>query len=378
MSIDYSPLITRAKGPILMHSKPGYLLYRDWHGTDTIRPRRVGMGPGGQHPNVIFCQQAWNILDKAWIAMSREQRALWGKCTKKTATLTRSNLDEFRSINLNRMLLGWQGMTTPQDAFASQKVYLTNADRPSIPPGKVIAVWTAGKDKNGDPFPPPAQPIELPELEPPYPPAPVVTCPMFGWDHFDRPDCENLGECWNQHTGLVGAVAWRVDTNMAVYWPIHEFDGSGVINKAVADNMWYHVVLSDLKYWAITEGDEFVLHIFLHLETPTGSPDGRSVGLHLWPDQELAISLYNILEGDFEEIDFDMCRPGAPDGFAAWLSPPYAYGVALHYPDGWERYALSSYEYTGGLYSGFGFENRGTNIEGLAIGGYHRGRGILD
>jgi len=176
-----SPLIQKITGKF-GRSRTGWTIRTLPSGEFKIVRRRVGFGPAKDHPAVLYCQETWNLLDKVWSSLTRDQKAEWGICAKRSTTTARSGHDEFKSVNLNRMMLQMPGITSPPDAFKSFKHYeKTSPDHPDIPPGKEIPVWTHGNGKNGTPYTPhpPDGPIAVPPGAPyPFPPPELPPAPI--------------------------------------------------------------------------------------------------------------------------------------------------------------------------------------------------------
>lgn len=373
MPIDLSPLVARVKGPIMMHNAPGYQFYMDPHGQHHIRRRRVGFGPAAQHPTVIFCQAAWNILDTAWRGMSRPQRTEWGRCLKRSSTLHRSNLDQFRSINLTRMLLGFKGMTTPHDAFQSRKVYLTTADRPAIPEGKRVPVWIEGKDKNGDPFPPPAAPIEPPDLPVPWPPY-IEECFVLGVEPFNRPDSEDLGPCWlfNEREGNLRT--WELEDEKA------SFTSEPGNLEDVCGQFYVRPYPTDLHYiqlfnidWSHTESEyRGGIEIYFHAQNHTAWEPYTLIRVFKWDDEDFEIMLY-IWNGDSEEwIDSTWTDYRVPDTITVWDTDEDIC-VECIFGEERDRFYLGPKPDIAGNYHGFGYWAEDAAAHKLTVDTYSLG-----
>lgn len=234
-----SPLIQKITGKFGL-SRTGWTIRTLPSGAFKIVRRRVGFGPAKDHPAVLYCQEAWNLLDKVWSMLTRDQKAEWGICAKRSTTTARSGHDEFKSINLNRLMLQMPGIISPPDAFQSAKLYQkTDDSHPDIPPDHEIPVWHHGKDKGGDDFgpgppddpsddPPPGGPIAEPPGAPyPWPPPLLPDPPPFSWTpcitcgaraDWTTPICCCRLNCSNAYDAL--HLATRKDYDCTLFSPI--------------------------------------------------------------------------------------------------------------------------------------------------------------
>lgn len=370
MRIELSAILNTIKGPLLVDGRPGYQLVTTPSGHYTIRKRRVGFGPAAQHKSVIYCQQAWQVLDAAWIALAPERKAEWGRCLKRSSTLSRSNLDQFRSINLTRMLLDMDGMTVPHDAFNSRKVYMTKADRDAIPEGKVLGVWIEGKDKEGNPFPPPHDPIPRPP-DSPYPPdePPPPECVPWPNDGFTRADAPTLGDCYVGEPRFGNDGTFAILSNTAHYAPpsLDEYRAQNYTREA--PNHDFHVICHGID-WGTWEGDyRCGLQIHMNNVAPDAPLDGYMIRVLEWEDEDFEIILYRVFGAEEEEID------------SWWTDFLVPTSVALHHANGgyvvscklegeWVPFELGPADLPPHGYHGFGYLAEGARHDAFSVTRY--------
>lgn len=123
MKIKLNPIITEAHGP--------YLAGQGRFRLATLRNRDIVLQTRKSklsEPHTVtahtYSKLLWHYLDGCWKCIGRDNQILWGKCVRRTARKARSGLDEFRAVNLPRLMYGMPGLLAPPDRFSSQLVYM--------------------------------------------------------------------------------------------------------------------------------------------------------------------------------------------------------------------------------------------------------------
>lgn len=206
MQIQLSGLIQAATGPYGGRANRLKLSTRQ-DGRILVTPRKTSMTGDVIHPLHAWTRSMWIVADAFWTTLPRRVRALWGMCARRTTDKASSNLDEFRHVNIPRLIVGMPMLRLPPDRFHSYCCYLerppqysTHNKKPSMQlwlrgHQKPEPPWTPTKDEPAPPWPPghPPEPVEFSPLKSPYP-HPFVPSPYCVT--YDCPD--NALYCYDE------------------------------------------------------------------------------------------------------------------------------------------------------------------------------------
>lgn len=157
--------------------------------------RKSAMTADHDYPLHAWSRLLWIWLDAMWAGLPQNVRAEWGKCSRRTTDLAKSNLDEFRHHNMPRAILGFPALRLPPDRSRSYACYLPRLAQSSRRKRKPsMQVWTTGVMKP-EPQPRGEPPVEgLPftadVASEPHPFAASASC-MY------RPCPDNTNHCYD-------------------------------------------------------------------------------------------------------------------------------------------------------------------------------------
>ncbi|MBA7536811.1 hypothetical protein ES705_29076 [subsurface metagenome] len=194
MRIELMGMLQSASGPF--GGRENHLkLTTQRDGNIIVTKRKTAMTGNRIYASHAWTRLNWIALDGRWRSLPHKVRVEWGKCIRRTTDTVKSNLDEFRAINMPRMILGFPPLRLPPDRFKSQVHYFSRHSDPSRRRRrKPLQVWTSGVMKPEPPEPgePPGEgePFDLFDTGDPHPFVPSLSCT---W-----PPCpESLNHCYD-------------------------------------------------------------------------------------------------------------------------------------------------------------------------------------
>lgn len=172
MKIELTGLLQSATGPYGGRAAGTKLVTRK-DGQVLVVKRKKAMTGDRVYVLHAWSRVLWIYVDALWQSLPQRIRAVWGQCALRTADNARSNLDEFRHVNIPRAFVGFPMLRLPPDRFRSHATYLPRPPQHSChhrkPP---MQIWVDGYEKPEPPWvPAPDEPVcPFPDCHPP--PAP--------------------------------------------------------------------------------------------------------------------------------------------------------------------------------------------------------------
>jgi len=118
MRLEFSGIITRASGPFLGRAA-GYRLRQVKRGASVLELRKKHMTTAGDTHVTNWNKLCWIWTDVLWTLCDQADKNTCTRCAKRTATVSRSGLDEFRHVNLTRLIIGMPPLRRAPDRFRS-------------------------------------------------------------------------------------------------------------------------------------------------------------------------------------------------------------------------------------------------------------------
>ena len=121
MRLQFAGIITHAAGPF-MGRKAGYRLRTLKRGSVVLEKRKPHMTTPGDTHITNWCKLCWLWADLVWQLCDQDDKVTWARCAKRTATVHRSGLDEFRHVNIPRLIIGMPPLRRAPDRFRSTAI----------------------------------------------------------------------------------------------------------------------------------------------------------------------------------------------------------------------------------------------------------------